>query len=185
MQDYKINSNYAKALFLLASESNQQDRVAEDMRLVGSVCGENRELKAVFRNPEIKPSKKVAIVTDLFASHVCKVTMAFLSFVVRKKRSVNMQGISNSYMDLYRKDHGVVLTHLTTAVEADSSLQKLASDVVSSYTQKDVELVAQTDPRIVGGLALEFDNRMYDARISTHLAKLRIEFAKNIYESKL
>ena len=71
------------------------------------------------------------------------------------------------------------------AVEADSSLQKLASDVVSSYTQKDVELVAQTDPRIVGGLALEFDNRMYDARISTHLAKLRIEFAKNIYESKL
>ena len=111
--------------------------------------------------------------------------MAFLSFVVRKKRSVNMQGISNSYMDLYRKDHGVVLMHLTTAVEADSSLQKLASDVVSSYTQKDVELVAQTDPRIVGGLALEFDNRMYDARISTQLDKLRIEFAKNIYESKL
>ena len=54
MQDYRININYAKALFMLADEMQEQDRVAEDMRLVNSVCAENHMLNTVFRNPEVK-----------------------------------------------------------------------------------------------------------------------------------
>ena len=38
MNNYRINKNYAKALFMLAAERGQVDRVADDMRLVGSVC---------------------------------------------------------------------------------------------------------------------------------------------------
>ena len=48
MQDYRININYAKALFLLAEETQEQERVSEDMRLVNAVCAENRELNAVW-----------------------------------------------------------------------------------------------------------------------------------------
>ena len=32
---------------------------------------------------------------------------------------------------------------------------------------------------------MEFDNTMYDARISTYLMKLRHAFDENVYESKL
>ena len=67
MQDYRININYAKALFMLADELGEQERVAEDMRLVNAVSLENRIFSTVFRNPEIKVSKKIAIVQDIFA----------------------------------------------------------------------------------------------------------------------
>ena len=53
MQDYRININYAKALFALAGETGQQEEVAEDMRLVNEVCSENRVLAVVFNNPVI------------------------------------------------------------------------------------------------------------------------------------
>ena len=43
MQDYRININYAKALFMLADDTQEQERVWGDMRLVNSVCAENRE----------------------------------------------------------------------------------------------------------------------------------------------
>jgi hypothetical protein len=38
---------------------------------------------------------------------------------------------------------------------------------------------------MLGSFKLEFDNKMYDARIRTKIRKLRMAFAKNEYESKL
>lgn len=185
MQDYRININYAKALFLLASERGEQEIVADDMRRVHDVCAENRELQAIFRNPEVKATKKVAIVNDLFGEHVCRTTLAFLDFVVRKKRSVNMIGISASYLDLYRESRGIVQAMLTTATEAGEEICREATKTIAAYTNKEVELLTRTSPKILGGMALEFDNKMYDARLSSRLTKLRMEFDKNVYESKL
>ena len=185
MQDYRININYAKALFLLADEEKDQERVAEDMRLVNTVCNENRQLNVVFRNPEIKAERKHAIIAGIFGDHVGGTTMAFLNFVVRKNRTVNLKGISTAYLDLYRESRGIVLSCLTTAYPADEETRTLATKVIADYTHKEVELVAQTDPKIIGGLAMEFDNTMYDARISTYLTKLRRAFEENVYEKKL
>ena len=141
MQDYRININYAKALFMLAAELNEQDTVAVDMRLVNAVCADNRELNAVFRNPEIKMSKKAAIVRDLFAEHVSTTTLAFLDFVVHKNRSVNLRGISSSYLDLYRESHNIVLSELVTAEEVDQSITDLVSQTIARHTGKEVELI--------------------------------------------
>lgn len=185
MQDYRININYAKALFLLAAERGEQEQVSEDMRLVNAVCVENRELNAVFRNPEIKAPKKTAIVDDIFSTSVSKTTMAFVHFVVRKNRSVNLKGISGAYLDIYRESRGIVLSKITTAQDVDEETRALATKVIADYTHKEVELVAKTDPKIIGGLSMEFDNMMYDARISTYLMKLRNAFDENVYESKL
>lgn len=185
MQDYRININYAKALFQLAEETNEQERVNRDMQLVHKVCQENRQLNAVFDNPEISPGKKADIVTALFGQHVDRITMTFLVFVVKKKRSVNLKGISAMYLDLYRDSRGIVLSHLTTAQPVDVEIKELVSKTISDYTHKQVELVDKTDPDVIGGLAMEFDNNMYDATIATRLAKLRRAFAENVYESKL
>lgn len=170
---------------MLADELGEQEKVAADMRLVNAVSSENKVFSTVFRNPEIKVSKKIAIVQDIFAQHVCKTSMAFLEFVVRKSRSVNLNGISASYLDLYRDSHDIVLSKFTTASPVDSSITDLVSKAVADHTGKEVELVAKTDPKIIGGFAIEYNNNIYDARLSTKLVKLRQQFDKNVYESKL
>ena len=185
MQDYRININYAKALFMLAGDRGEQELVAIDMRLVHQVSSQNRELNVIFRNPEIKMSKKAAIVRDLFAEHVSTTTLAFLDFVVHKNRSVNLRGISSSYLDLYRESHNIVLSELVTAEEVDQSITDLVSQTIARHTGKEVELVTKTDPRIIGGFAMQFNNNIYDARLSNKLRKLRQQFEKNVYESKL
>ncbi|MBR4774169.1 MAG: ATP synthase F1 subunit delta [Bacteroidales bacterium] len=185
MNNYRINKNYAKALFMLAAERGQVDRVADDMRLVGSVCDGSRELNVVFANPTVRFDKKTAIVEQLFAERVSAETMAFLRFVVRKNRTVNLRGISEAYMTLYREDKGVVLSDLVTHQPIDDSARRMVTQMVEEYTGKTVELREGTDSNMLGGFKLEFDNKMYDARLRTKIRKLRQEFAKNDYESKL
>ena len=170
---------------MLAEELQEQKAVAIDMRLVNAVCTENHELNTVFRNPEVKMSKKVSIVDALFGEHVGKTSLAFLEFVVKKHRSVNLRGISAAYLDLFRESQGIVLSKFTTAEPVDQEVLDMVSQAIAAHTHKEGEMVAKTDPKIIGGFAMEFDNTIYDARLSTRLTKLRQQFEKNIYESKL
>ena len=185
MEDYRVNTNYAKALFLVAADNGQLDNVGADMRLVNKVCSENHTLNVVFANPVIREDKKVAILRDLFEDKISQVAMLFLSFVVKKRRAVNLKGISNAFIELYRKEKNIVLSHLVTATEIDEESERTVRKVVGDHTHSDVELQAKVDPSILGGFSIEFDGNMYDARISTAVAKLRKEFSKNVYESKL
>jgi F-type H+-transporting ATPase subunit delta len=185
MNDYRINTNYAKALMLLSEERGASDRVADDMRLVGSVCADNRELTHVFANPTIPPAKKAAVVRDLFEGQVSEETLVFLLFVVRKNRSVNLRGISDAYMEIWRDLRGIVYTDLVTHQPIDDTARTMVTEMVSRHTGKTVELHDRTDSHMLGGFKMEFDHYMYDARIRTKIRKLRLEFAKNEYESKL
>lgn len=185
MNDYRINTNYAKALFMLATDRGQADRVADDMRLVGEVMAASRELTVVFANPTVRYDKKKAIMEALFGGRVSDETAAFLAFVVRKKRSVNLHGISEAYLALWRDSRGIVRGDLVTHQETDESAREYVSRLIADYTGKQVELHTATDPHMLGGFKMEFEHRMYDARLRTKILKLRKEFAKNEYESKL
>lgn len=185
MNDYRININYAKALFMLATDRGQADRVADDMRFVSDVTAKNHELNVVFGNPTVRHDKKTAIVRALFDGQVCDETMAFLVFVVRKSRSVNLHGISEAYLDLWRDSRGIVRSELVTHQETDESAREFVTRLIAEYTGKQVELHTATDPAMLGGFKMEFDHNMYDARLRTKIMKLRKEFAKNDYESKL
>lgn len=185
MNDYRINTNYAKALLLLSVDTDTVDRVADDMRMVNQVMSENRELSVVFGNPTVKVDRKAAIVDALFADRVCEATLAFLRFAVRKNRSVNLRGISDAYIEMWRDYRGIVLSNLVTHQPIDDTARRMVTQMVEDYTGKKVELHDRTDHKMLGSFKLEFDSKMYDARIRTKIRKLRIEFAKNIYESKL
>ena len=185
MRNYRINANYARALFMLATERGVAERVADDMRLVGNTAAANRTLAVVFANPTLPIDRKKAVLDDLFGSHVCNETMAFLHFVLHKNRAMNMRGMANAYLDLYRESRNTVLAELVTHAEADEVAKQRAISMVADHTGKDVELHTTTDPGMLGGFKLEFDNMMYDARLRTKIRKLRREFAKNDYEKKL
>lgn len=185
MEDYRININYAKALFQVARDMGQLDAANKDMRLVYDVCCENHILATIFANPVIREAKKVAILKELFENKVSKVSMLFLAFVVRKRRSVNLKGIANAFVELYRDDRGIVLSQLVTAAPIDDDIAKSVEKAVGDYTNKKVELHSKVDSSIMGGFCVSFDNNMYDASISTQVAKLRRDFSKNVYESKL
>ena len=185
MDNYKVSKNYAKSLFVLATETEQQSAAAADMRLVNEVFTENRELYVIFNNPMIKQTKKEAIIGDLFDQRVSRLSSLFLHFVVRKKRVVNLRGISAAFLDMYRDSRGVVLADMATSYPVDMEVISMVSELVAHVSGKDVEVNAHVDERIIGGFVVKFDNNMFDTRIRTQIANLRKQFSENDYESKL
>ena len=143
------------------------------------------ELNALFANPVIKGEKKVGIVKEIFDGKVSKETMLFLVFVARKNRTIYMRGIADAYVEMWRDYRGIVKSDLVTHQPIDEVARKMVTEMVANYTGKTVELHDRTDPKMLGCFKLEFDGKMYDARIRTKIKRLRTQFAKNDYESKL
>ncbi|MBP9991524.1 MAG: ATP synthase F1 subunit delta [Bacteroidales bacterium] len=185
MNDYRINQNYAKALYLLASDLGQTKVVFDDMKLVGEVFKENHILNTVFNNPVIKEEKKINIAKELFSERISATSLAFVLYVVKKRRAVNLGGISRHYLDYYREKNNIVLANLMTAVEVNPEHVERIRDEVAKFTHKDVEMNAFTTNKMLGSFYLSFDTYLYDARLLTKIAKMRKEFRKNDYESRL
>lgn len=170
---------------MVAADTEQLDAVNDDMRMVASTCSDNHILSTLFANPVIPEHKKAAVLRDLFAERVSKISMLFMEFVVRKRRSVNLRGIADAFVQLYRDHNGIVLSQLVTATPVSEDIKDAVRQKVGDFTHKNVELETTVDPLILGGMSITFDGNMFDARISTAVANLRKEFSKNVYESKL
>lgn len=185
MNDYRIRQHYAKALFLLASDLGQTDRVMEDMICVEKVCHENHMLVKVMGNPTIRMDRKVAVIDEIFAPHLSPTTMAFLHFVVRRKRAVNLRGIAMAYMQRYNDENGIVVTRVCTAAEMNGQLTDRIRRGVERFTGRTAQMEYTTDDKMLGGFQLMFDTYLVDARLQTRIDKLRRVFSRNDYESKL
>lgn len=155
------------------------------MLLVRDVCAENRELHTIMANPVVPCGKKVAIVTEIFQGRISDTSLAFLVFVTRKNRAVNMKGIASFFDELYCDHNNIVKAKMLTACEVDDNNLARVKQVIENFTHKKVQLDAQTTNKMLGSFYLVFDNYLYDARLRTKIAKLRAEFSKNDYESKL
>jgi F-type H+-transporting ATPase subunit delta len=176
-----ISQRYAKALFDLALEFKELEKIKEDMLLVGSVTDENPEFRRLLSSPVIPQGKKAAIIRGIFNKKVEKLTFRFLELVVRKEREVFLKNIADNFISLYKKYKNIITVKLITAQPVDDHIRKEILDILEETTHKNVELLEDTDKKLIGGFVLTMDDKKYDASIRQQINRLQKEFERNPY----
>ncbi len=176
-----LAKRYAQAVFDLALETKTVDRVAQDMKLVGSVLDENRELRKMMTNPVLDASKKIKVIKALFGPHVHELSLRFLNLITRKGREQFIQGICSAFDTIFMEYKNIMRANLTTAVPADAAIRKSIIASLHTMTDKDVELKEIVNEEIIGGFVLQMEDYQYDASVENQLRKLRKNFAENLY----
>ena len=110
--------------------------------------------------------------------------MAFLTFVIRKRRGINLKGISKMFLEQYREANNIVVADVMTAVEVNPEYLERIRVGVANFTGKNVEVYSHTTNKMLGSFYLTFGTYLYDARIRTRIARMRVAFSKNEYEGK-
>ena len=70
MEDSRISQRYALALYQLAGEMNQLDRVFDDMEIVAQTCLDSKDLLRVLSSPLIRETKKNSILQEIFSKSI-------------------------------------------------------------------------------------------------------------------
>ena len=168
-------NRYAKAVFELAQ---QDDQVEEWGRRLASVRGllEEAEVAAVLRNPTIPTDRREALISG--APHVLDDQATNLArLLVESGRIQEVAGIQQEFERLADEADGRIRATVTTAIELQPADRERVERELSKRVNKEVRLSVVVDPLIIGGLKLQYGDRVVDASVATRLQQLRRRLA--------
>jgi len=184
MVETKVAKRYAKSLLDLSNEKGVLDAVANDMKLLASVCDENRELSALLASPIINSDKKLNILKKVFGDKMNKLTVTFFDIIARKGREAYLEVIAKEFTRQYKEMKGIQTAVITSAVGLDDKLRSEVYNIIRKSAQSEIELVEKVDKSLIGGFVLRMGDKQYDASVASELRKLTRTFSGNPYISK-
>ena len=101
----------------------------------------------------------------------------FLELLIEKHRMPAIFRIRERFDELWAEENKQLDVTVTSAIELDDSVIDHIRDQIEEKTGRTVELTAEVDPDILGGLVLRVGNMVLDASLSSKLERLRKEVA--------
>ena len=176
-----VASRYAKSLLDLSLEKKQLDETRNDMKIIKTVCDQNRDLVTLLNSPVVKTDKKITILKDIFGKNISKLSLSFLTLLANKRREGFIPQIAASFDELYKIKMNITTAVIKTAIGLDDKLKKRVLEIVKQTAGNgEIELIEKVDPSIIGGFVLSISDRQLDESVKHKLAALK----KNLLDSK-
>jgi F-type H+-transporting ATPase subunit delta len=130
------------------------------------------EVAIVLTNPTIAIEQRMALVST--APHVFDDEATNLALlVIESGRVRDVDAIAVEYQRLADEAAGRVRATVTTAIELAPHDRDRIADELSKSLGKEISLLVEVDPKILGGLKLQYGDHLVDASIATRLQQLR------------
>lgn len=166
---------YARAVFELAQESGQVAEWGERLTRVRDLLADER-VRAVLTNPTIATEPRMELISS--APHELDPESTNLAkLLIESNRVEDVVEVADEYQRLADAAAGRVRATVTTAVELGPKDRDRVAAELSKRLAGDVELEVVVDPAILGGLKLQYGDRLVDATIATRLQQLRRRLA--------
>jgi len=166
---------YARAVFELAQQESQVDEWARRLTAVRQLLSDP-EVASVLTNPTIATEQRMALVSD--APQVLDAEATNLAkLLIESNRVREVAAIEEEFERLADEAAGRVRATVTTAVELTPHDRDRVEDELSKRLGKEIRMHVVVDPRILGGLKLQYGDRLVDASVSTRLQQLRRRLA--------
>lgn len=164
---------YARAIFELAGDEGNLEAWGKRLAQVREVLTDP-EVERVLTNPTIATERRMALVTDLFdggeATNLAKL-------LIESDRVRDVDAIAEEFQRLADEAEGRVRATVTTAVELSPEDRDRVAGELSRRLGKEIHLDVLVDPGILGGLKLQYGDRLVDASVATRLQQLRRRLA--------
>ncbi len=166
---------YAQAVFELAQQEGTVDEWAGRLARVRELFSDP-SVAAVLTNPTIATEQREGLVAA--APHVLDDEGTNLArLLIETGRVGDAPAIEEEYQRLADVSAGRVRATVTTAIELERPDRDRIEKELSARLGKDVQLTLVVDPRILGGLKLQYGDRVVDASVATRLQQLRRRLA--------
>ena len=168
---------YARSLFEVAREQDKLDVVREQLGAFTDALSENRDLQVFFFSPYFATKEKQDGL-ERVVSDADPVILNFLKLLIEKHRMPVLFRIRSNYDGLWEEENKLLPVHITSAVELDKAIVEQLGDRISEQTDRKVELSADVDPEILGGIVVRVGNSVLDASVRNRLEQLRKQVVK-------
>ena len=169
----EITSEYAKALFMLASEKECTQGYKEALETVEEVFTENPMYVDFLYTFAIPLEERLEALEKAFANVIPRDVLSFLKILCEKKHITEFCECAQQYYTLYNELDKVLSVKVTSAVELTESQKVLLKEKLEKQHKKTAVIDYIVDESILGGLVVEADGKIADSSIKKHLKDMK------------
>ena len=173
----EIAAVYARSLFEVAKEQDKLDTIREQLGAFADALDETRELQVFFFSPYFSTTEKQDGL-DRAVSGADPVFVNFLKLLIENHRMPVIFRVRRGYDELWEDENKLLPVRVTSAVELDKKTVSQIGDKIAEQTGRKVDLSAEVDPDILGGIVVRVGNSILDASIRNRLEQLRRQVAR-------
>lgn len=160
---------YAQALYSLAKEEGLDKTILDQMDVLRLALEEEPEFLRLLSAPNLSKAERCRILEDSFRGKVEPYLLNFMKLLTEKGYARHFPACCKAYRTEYNTDHGILPVKAVTAVPLTESQIKKLADKLESITGKSVEITNRTDPKVLGGVRLDYDGKRVDGTIQNRL----------------
>lgn len=175
----RVATRYAKSLIDLAQSQSVDGKVYEEMVAFGELASASADLRSLLSNPVVSAKDKLVVLNKVFADST-DLTKRFVSMVVDRKRESELANVAKVYIQLYDESQGVVKVSVKSAIALDDkSLQDVKRYLKSLTKQDELQIENTVDASVIGGMVIQFDDKLLDLSIAKELKEIRKQLIYN------
>jgi len=173
----EIATVYARSLFEVAQERGSLDTVRDQLGQFAEALADNRDLQVFFFSPYFSTEEKKQGL-EKAVTGADDTLQSFLELLVEKHRMPAIFRIRREIDRLWQDENKLLPVSITSAIELDASTVKGIGKAIGDQTGRKVQVTADVDPDVLGGIVLRVGNSILDASIRNRLEQLRRQVAK-------
>ena len=176
----ETSERYSRALFEVSQDSNDLDKVENDIKNFKLIYDKNLEVRNFVKDPSqviTEQNKLVNLISDKlnFSKNVQK----FLLLLIEKRRIFFVNKIIESFLRLCSQKRGEIKASLISSKElSQTELNDISTDLSKSMGST-LKFDYKVDKELIGGLKLQLGSIMIDTSIKNKLKKYEQAMLEN------
>jgi len=169
----KIAVPYARALFDFSVEKNIMHQITADFQNLDTFLNEASELMDYLNSPVVKNAAKREILAKTLKSQINTETFKFLMVLVDRDRINLLSSVINNYLELVYETASIKMIEVSTASAFTNSQKNTLIQKLKELTNaREIRLVINVDPSLIGGFLIKTDSKVIDFTIKNQLQQL-------------
>jgi F-type H+-transporting ATPase subunit delta len=167
---------YADSLFEVAREHDKLDAIREQLGEFTDELDGNRDMQVFFFSPYFSSAEKREGIRSAISGAEPEL-INFLELLAEKHRMPVLFRIRRRFEELWAEANKRLEVKLTSAIELEQRVIDHVRDAIERQTDRTIDLEAEVDEDILGGIVLRVGNMVLDASLRNKLERLRKEVA--------
>jgi len=174
----KAASIYAKSLFELALESNELEKMVEELEALTQALKQVPDAKEILVSAPLPLVAKKEVLSKALAGIEESMLYNFMMVLLDKGRMEDLDAIFLAYKKLVNEHLGIMEGTVASAVSlSEDQLTKLSA-VFSRILNQKVKLNPTLDSTLIGGYRVNVGGKVYDNSLKFQLAQLQEDLMK-------
>ena len=173
----EIAQVYSRSLFEVAKEQGKLDVVREQLGQFADALDTDHDLQVFLFSPYFSTAEKEDGLHKVLEG-ADPAFENFLRLLIEKHRMPVLFRIRRQFDERWQEENRLLPVQITSAVKLDDETVEHIRDQIAEQTDRTIELTADVNPDILGGIVLRVGNSILDASIKNRLETLRRQVAR-------